>query len=407
MSLILVATVIAGIAAYVVTWLVPHRIGLASYALFAVFWAFLYLVVGTLSGIQQEVARATRAQAGHAVWRAGRAGRASTFAVVAALSVFTIVVLSAPAWVQTIFPSQGWSLVWPLAFGTASYVFVAVLGGSLYGISQWLSLALMMTVDALLRLLAVGIALAFTSDVVVLAWAVVLPFPATIALLWLFIRKSIRGRSELDVGYAALSWNVARTVLAAASTGAMVSGFPLLLGLTSSNEPRGTVGLFILSITLTRAPLIVVAMSMQSYLVVTFRARTASFWRNFLRLQALVTGAGIVLAAVGWVIGPDVFGVLFPGEPRPEGWFIAVLVISSALTGGLFVAGPAVLARSQHFVYAAGWTVAAIVTVVSLVLPLDFTARTVTALLAGPIAGAVVFAVYLSMAVRRERVAAD
>jgi O-antigen/teichoic acid export membrane protein len=403
-SLILVATVIAGIAAYVVTWLVPHRIGLASYALFAVFWAFLYLVVGTLSGIQQEVARATRARDGRLV---GRVGRAGSFAVVAALSVFTIVVLSAPVWVQAIFPTDGWSLVWPLAAGTASYVFVAVLGGAFYGIAQWLSLALMMTVDALLRLLAVGIALAFTSDVVVLAWAVVLPFPATIALLWLFIRKSIRGRSELDVGYGALSWNVARTILAAASTSAMVSGFPLLLGLTAPNEPRATVGLFILSITLTRAPLIVIAMSMQSYLVVTFRARTASFWRNFLRLQALVMGAGIVLAAVGWVIGPAVFGVLFPGEPRPEGWFIAVLVMSSALVGGLFVAGPAVLARSQHFIYASGWTVAASVTVVSLVLPLDFTARTVTALLAGPIAGAAVFAVYLSMAVRRERVAAD
>ena len=55
----LVATMIAGIAAYVVTWLVPRQVGFAGYTVFAVFWSFMYLVVGTLGGIQQEVTRGT------------------------------------------------------------------------------------------------------------------------------------------------------------------------------------------------------------------------------------------------------------------------------------------------------------------------------------------------------------
>ncbi|MCU1443148.1 MAG: hypothetical protein JWQ59_1298, partial [Cryobacterium sp.] len=57
---ILVATAIAGIAAYVVTWVVPRIIGGVDYKVFAVFWASMYLVVTALSGIQQEVTRATR-----------------------------------------------------------------------------------------------------------------------------------------------------------------------------------------------------------------------------------------------------------------------------------------------------------------------------------------------------------
>jgi hypothetical protein len=149
--------------------------------------------------------------------------------------------------------------------------------------------------------------------------------------------------------------------------------------------------------------LIVIAMSLQSYFIVTFRDDAEHFWRQFLRLQALIVGAGIVLALAGWLLGPWVFGLLFPGSLRPDGSFIAVLVLSSALVGSLCVSAPAVLARSQHFVYSAGWVVAAMVTVVALTLPLDFTTRTLLALLSGPVAGLIVHASYLAVAGRRER----
>jgi hypothetical protein len=398
-ALLLLATAISGVAAYVVTWLVPHRVGFANYAIFAVFWSFIYLLVGALSGIQQEVTRATR-PIGAGAASTHRAGK---FALGSASVVVVVIVATAPLWVNAAFPAEGWLLVWPLAVGAASYVLVAVLAGSLYGISQWLPLAGMMIADALLRLLAVAVVLLFTKDVVALAWAVALPFPGAIALLWPFIRRSIVGRSELDVGYRAITWNVLRTVLAAASTGAMVSGFPLLLGLASGGQPKATVGLYILTITLTRAPLIVVAMSLQSYFTVTFRDTVDTFWRVFLRLQAAILIGGFALAALGWLIGPAVFAFLFPGERQPEGWFIAVLVLSSALVAALCVSAPAVLARSQHHVYTAGWLAGAVATIVALVLPLDFTARTVTALFVGPAVGLLVHGTFLVRANRTAR----
>ena len=402
-SQILGATVIAGVAAYVVTWLVPHQIGLANYALFAVFWSFLYLVVGTLSGIQQEVTRGTRVRSGP---RSRRVARASGFAIAAASAVIVGVWATAPFWVGATFSHVGnhggshggTLLVWPLAVGTASYVLVAVFCGSLYGTARWRALAVMIGGDALLRLLLIAVTLSFTTNVVALAWATVIPFPLTLLIVGLWMRRSLVGNSQLDVGYRALSWNVARTMLAAAATGAMVSGFPLLLGLTAATERPATVGLYILAITLTRAPLIVVAMSLQSYFVVAFKSPGATFWRNFLRLQALILGSGIVLALAGWWLAPAIFAFLFNGA-QVQGWFIAVLVLSSALVGSLCISAPAVLARGQHFVYAAGWLVAAVITIVALLLPLEFTARTLVALIVGPIAGLLIHGTYLARSV--------
>ena len=382
----------AGIASYVVTWLVPHEVGLAKYALFAAFWSFLYLVVGALFGIQQEVTRATRpAESG----RPPQVSRARNFGIVAGAALFLAIVGTAPLWVDAVFARDGWALVWPLAVGAASFVMVAVLVGSLYGIAQWIPVALMMIVDALMRLIALAIVLYFTTDIVALAWAVVAPFPVTLLLLWPFIRRSIVGKTQLDVGYRALSWNVARTTVAATSTGVMVSGYPLLLGLSAGDQPAELLGLYILTITLTRAPLIVIAMSLQSYFIVMFRDDVTHFWRKFLRLQALVGASAVVLAIAGWLIGPAVFAFLFPDQLRPEGWFIAVLVFSSALVGSMCISAPAVLAQSQHFVYTAGWVAAAFVTILALLLPLGFTERTVLSLLAGPVAGLLVYAGYL------------
>jgi O-antigen/teichoic acid export membrane protein len=402
-TIILVATAISGVASYVVTWLVPREIGLAGYAIFAVFWSAIYLVVGALSGIQQEITRGTHPT--HAT--AATVSRARNFAAIAGATVFAVVVASAPLWAERVFPSEGWLLVWPLAIGTASYVAVAVLGGSLYGIARWKPLALLMILDALLRLAAISLILVFTTEVAWLAWAVAVPFPLALVIAWPFIRRSIIGRSQLDVGYRALTWNVARTIAAAASTGVMVSGFPLLLGLTSRGENSAVLGLYILTITLARAPLIVVAMSLQNYFIVTFRDNRETFWPQFLRLEGFVLGGGVLLALVGWLLGPAVFHLLFPGSLQPQGWFIAVLILSSALVGSLCISGPAVLARSRHLIFTTGWAAAAIVTIVALVLPLDFTGRTVSALISGPLAGLLVHGIYLARLARRPNIPSE
>lgn len=399
-ALILIATAVSGVTSYVAQTVVFGTLDAEDYAVFAIFWSFMYLVVGTLAGIQQEVTRGTRAQV---VGAAPQVNRARNFGLVAAAVVFVAVVASAPLWVSAAFPQGGWSFVWPLAIGTASSVMVAVLCGSLYGISQWKPLAALMVADALLRLVAIGIVIAIGGDTVALAWAVALPLPGAIVLLWPFIRASIVGKTQLDVGYRAVTWNASRTMVAAVSTGIMVSGFPLVLQLTSADEPKALVGLYVFCITLARAPLIVVAMSLQSYFLVTFRDAGTAFWRPFLGLQATVFAGGVVLAGLAWWLGPLVFAFVYPDKQTPDGLFLAVLILSSALVGSMCVSAPAVLARSEHVVYAGGWAAAAVVTVVVLTLPLEFTTRTLVSLVVGPIAGLIVYSVYLVRTHRTDR----
>jgi len=197
------------------------------------------------------------------------------------------------------------------------------------------------------------------------------------------------------VGYRRLSWNVSRTVVAAASAGLMVSGFPFVLAVTATGESNELLGLYILCITVTRAPLIVVAMSLQSYLIVHFRDAGGRYWRTLLLLHSLVIAVGATLAALAWAFGPGGFAWLYPGQLAPEGAFLAVLVASSALVGAMYICGSAVLARSQHFVYSLGWVVAALLTVLALMLPLDLGLRVHLSILVGPIAGIFVYAFYL------------
>ncbi|MDH6181715.1 O-antigen/teichoic acid export membrane protein [Microbacteriaceae bacterium SG_E_30_P1] len=393
LTVILVATAIAGVVSYFVTWLVPRVIGFAEYTTFAVFWAALYLLVGTLFGVQQEVTRGTRRVDTDAP------NPARTFGLLVAVVTFAAVLATSPLWVGAVFADYGWGLVLPLAAGAASYAVVAVLGGTLFGLSEWRSAAGLLLLDALLRVIAVAIALAVTHDIVAIAWAVVVPFPLSILLVWPFVRSRVAGKATLDVGYRQLTWNVGRTVTAAAATGAMVSGFPLLFGLASDGEPASLVGMIILAATLVRAPLIVVVQALQGYLLVQFRDAPERASRRLLLILAGLAGAGLVLAALGWLLGPLVFGWLFPGEPVPGAGFIAVLVASSALVGSLSVTGAAVLARNRHHLYTAGWVTGALVTIVALLLPLDLEPLAITALIAGPAAG---LAVHLSgLALRR------
>jgi O-antigen/teichoic acid export membrane protein len=394
-TLIVAATGIVGIAGYLITALLPKEIGVASYAVFAVFWSFIFFAAAALTGIQQEITRGTQVRAPGDTTRAGQAG---TFALVAFVVVLVAVFGTAPFWQPAVFPEHGWALVVPLAIGAASYVPLAVLAGSLYGVGHWKALFALISIEGLLRLVLVGAVAVLAPDAVALAWAVAIPFPVAVLAVWPFARSRIVGKTRLDVTIPQLTWNVGRTIIAAAAMGLMISGFPLILKLTSPGVGAEEIGLVILLATLTRAPLIVVGMALQSFLIVFFRARAAHFWRTLLMLEGLVVVLGLVLAILGYLLGPVIFGWLYPNETAPADWLIPTLVLSAALVGALCVSAPAVLSRNAHSAFSAGWIVAALTTIGCLLLPLPFMDKTVLSLLVGPAAGVLVHAAYLAVA---------
>ena len=147
--------------------------------------------------------------------------------------------------------------------------------------------------------------------------------------------------------------------------------------------------------TLVRAPLIVVAMSFQSYLIVFYRDHPHQRGRVMLVLQACTVLGGALLGLLAWWLAAPVFELLFAGQPAPDGAFAAVLVFSSGLVAALCVTSPALLARGDHMAYTVGWAVGALATVGAMLLPLDLLPRVLVALCTGPVLGLVVELGYL------------
>jgi len=141
------------------------------------------------------------------------------------------------------------------------------------------------------------------------------------------------------------------------------------------------------AITLTRAPIVIVVLALQSYLVVVFRSHADAVLGWVARLSALVlVGAGL-LALLAWWLGPWALSVLFRRSDVLAGGTIGLLVATAGLVGVLCVTGAATLSRAQHGAFAGGWILAAVVTVGVLLLPLGLHERTILALTIGPAAG--------------------
>lgn len=390
---VLVATGLAGIAGYAVTFIIFRGVGSAEYSLFAVFWGAMYLVVGGLSGIQQEISRATRLVG---PGTQSRSRRARNFALVATVVVAALVVVIGLISSSTVFSARGLELVAPLAVAAGSYVVVAVLCGSLYGVGQWGSLAAMIAADGILRLGLAVVGVLLTADIVLLAWMVALPFPLATMLLWPSIRRRFVGISDIDVGYRQLTWNVARTILAASSTAVLVSGFPLVIGIAGAERPAAEVGQVIFVLTLVRAPLVVSVMSLQSYLVVRFRD-AASLGRLFFLTMGAIVAATLLLFLGAVIVGQPVIDIASGEASVIPAESMAVFVLSSGLVALLTVTGAALLGRSRHRAYSLGWLAAAVVSVATLLVIPDFSAALFVSVLVGPAAGLVAHVLALAI----------
>lgn len=398
---ILVATAIAGATGYVIQFLVPLSVAPEEYLRFSVFWAALYLVVSGLSGVQQEISRAT---APVQPSRPAASTNARRFTLAAVLLVTVCAPVSALLWGSTVFPGNTWPLVAALTLGSAGYVLIAVLSGLLYGLSEWRVIAIQTVLDAGLRLAMVAVGVVLDADVDALVWAVVLPFPITAVCVWVVVRRWVRGRYAIDVGAGRLGWNSVRTVVGATATGVLISGFPLLLDATSRSDSPTAVGVLVLAITLTRAPLVIPLLALQSFLTVYFRDRAAHVWRLVLIALAGTAVVTAIASGLAWLVGPALFLKFFGEDYAIDAPVMAAVVASAGLTAALCVSGPAVLAAGKHAAFLYGWVVSALVLIGVLLLPVELVPRTVASLVIGPLAGLTIHLLALASVARSLRV---
>ena len=386
-TLVVGATIIAGIGGYAITTLIARGLG-EFYGGFAVFWSSLYLVIGALAGIQQEITRGMTVNPSLAT--TSKRASVGVLGILFSATVLGIVSIVGAVWGSTLFGANQSIFVLPWIVGATLNVFVAAITGVMYGIHAWKPLAAIIIGDVAIRFALIATGLGLGADMETLAWATVLPFPILAGLSWLALRKALARNSRVDIRYAVAWANTGRTVLASLGSAVLVSGFPLAIALSSTDATMTALSAVVFALTLTRAPLVVGSLALQSYLIISFRDGLIAPLTKMMRLCGAVLAGGIVLGLLAYAWAAPVIvalaGTVFSLSPG----FIALLTLSSVPTAWLAITGAAVLARSRHTVYSAGWVVGALAGVAILFLPGDLETRVLLSLSFGPLAGMVI-----------------
>lgn len=384
-GLIVAGTGVLGLSGLLVLSLTARSLGAVDYAAFGVFWSAMFFVVAVLFGAQQESTRAVAAQG-----RATDPGGTSVvvFAgIVAAIAVVAIVATS-PWWGDATFGDGHEGLALIVAAGAAGYVLTGVLAGVCAGSEQWGGYGAMLVVEGVARAVGVVGVLLVAEGIGALAWAVVAAYPLTVVLVGGPMRHRIRPFLRVGDPLTVLLRNTGQTIAASVSTAALVNGFPLLMSVFVKDSSEAVLGAMTLAVILTRAPLLLPLMALQSFLITMFARPDRSPWPLLATLLGGCFAAASVLAAAAALIGPPILRDVFGPEFEVGGGTLALLVLSAGALATLSMSSPALVARDCHGANLIGWWVAVVIAVSVLAMaPWSLQLRAPLALLAGPCLG--------------------
>jgi hypothetical protein len=362
---------------------------------FTYFWAVAFCAFGVLNGLALETTRSVTAAAA----AAGPPGAAGTptpsdawpvrrVLLTAALGLLGLGAATAAGW-RLALPAMSGPLAWWIAgavlLGVTGFAGHTTLAAALAGRHEWRLYALTVTAESAVRLvLIVAVALA-GGGFVALAYATV-----TAEFAWLGVvalspaaRRALAARTDVT---PRLFWRRAGAAMAGqAASALLVVGFPWLLGLTTPAGVALVAAPLTLSVSLTRAPLMVPLNAFQAVAVSHFTARGARLGAAG-RILGLITGVGLAGAGLAYLIGPWLLGLLGPGY-EIGGATLAGLTLGATALALLTLTGVLCQAATAYRAYVAGWVAAAALAVGLLLLPLEMAPRAVAALVAGPLAG--------------------
>lgn len=382
---IAIGTIVMGLSGFVVLIVTAADFGAENYALFGVFWSALYFVVVVVTGAQHEATRASLAP----LTRPGAS--LLVFGATLAFVVFVVVTGSSLWWSGAAFGDGHRQLGILVGLGGAGFALNCVFAGALAGAGAWKAFAALLFVEGVVRAVAVGLVLVVAADVEAAAWAVVLTYPLTFALIWVTARGRRVDLVHVSGSLRQLWANTAKTMTASAGVGALITGFPVLMSATSRDETPTVLGALTLAVMLTRAPLLVPLTGMQSFLVSVFSTPGVLPWRLLGRLLAAATMVALVLSAVAGLVGDQVLSAVFGEDFSVGSATLALLVASSGCLAAMTLVAPALIARGALGGNAVAWAVASGLAIVVLVAtPCGLGLRAGVSLVIGPAVGVVI-----------------
>ncbi|MYR08098.1 polysaccharide biosynthesis protein [Gordonia sp. SID5947] len=384
-----VATLIAAASGYLVLLLAARHLGAAGYAVFAVFWAAYGMVTGTQNGQLQETTRAVRAALDTHRTPADRLrARPWLINTTIGLVLAALVAATSPLWSGQVFTDERWLSVLLLSVGVASFAVYAHLAGALSGALAWGPFAVLLSVDALIRLVGAVVAVALDGEVTAFLVITVIGSVSWMAVLLTSSEARAAVGLHGDVTPRHFTGNTVTAMAAAAASAVLVMGFPVLINATGGDDAdTATVGAVVLAVTLTRAPLLVPLNSFQGVLITRFVDGRRHLMVALRAPVAVVAAIGVVGSAAAWLVGPWLLTTVFGADFQLAGVTLAAFTLGATALALLTVTGAAAIAVGSHRWYATGWWVATLASAGLLLVPLGVEGRVAIALIGGPIVG--------------------
>lgn len=391
------ATVVGALSNFVILFVAARSLVPADNVEFLVFWSLLFGMFGVVVGVQQETTRAVGSVDADPTLARDRFLPA---ALVVGLAVAVLVVAATPALQTTLTPRSASVAVPLLVAATVLQVTYVSLVGAFAGEGRWTAYAGILSGEVVLRMaLIVVVALAMPTLIAfeLAAAGGVLALALALAVVP-SARAAITGRADRPRGR--LTRNYAFAVLSTSATALLITGFPAIMKATNAGADAVEMAALILTVSLTRAPIMMPLTTFQGVAVKAFLARRDAPVRAALKPIGALLALGAVGACAAWPLGPW-FLSLFNPAYRVDGWVFASLTLSSAFLAALTLLGTLALTMDAHRVFAAGWVAASLTAIGILLLAAPLTLKTVIALAVGPLVGCLIFAAFLAMSARR------
>jgi hypothetical protein len=181
---------------------------------------------------------------------------------------------------------------------------------------------------------------------------------------------------------------------ASGASALLLVGYPVLLRVTTPSDVFAGAAPIVLSVSLSRAPLMVPLGIYQNVLVTRVMADGLGVLRPVL---AGLAGLTVVGSGLAWLAGPWLLHLVNPVYDV-SGPVFAALVLTAGLMATLTITGAATVALDHHQEYLAGWIAATLVSFLVLLSSASLETRVISSLVAGPLVGA---AVHVGWGLRR------
>jgi O-antigen/teichoic acid export membrane protein len=351
-----------------------------------VFWSLLFGMFGIVGGLQQETTRSVRS-ADLSPVLAQRPVHVLPVGLLVGVGAAVAVGATFPLWSTPALGPGSWPLVVALCLAVPAYAGQATMVGALSGDRSWLACSVLISSEAIVRLLLVALVAFVGAKTRGLEVA-----SAAAAAVWIvFILVSPTGhRAARATGDTDLNQFLNRTghaMIAAASTAVLVVGFPVLVRFTSSDLEWTTAAPLLLAISLTRAPLLMPLQAYQGVAIAHFISERDRGVSMLIRPAGAILGMGALGAAGAYLIGPFIMTAFFGPGYQVDGRLLAGLMLAAVCLALLTLTGSAVLATAQHTTYAVGWFLSSALSVAVLLSDLPLAFRSVLSLCVGPLLG--------------------